>query len=117
MHLEHGTQVKCNPRTKYFFENIQSWKKREFGLVKANFINWKELYFVIKLKYKYCKEFREILEKYKYKVYCEDSFWGDNFYGVVFDNELGKYRGVNALGRVMKRVYLEREKIMNDASI
>lgn len=111
IHLENGTQVKCNPRTKYFFENIQSWKKREFGLVKANFIKWKELYFVIKLKYKYCEEFRKVLEKYKDKVYCENSIWGDNFYGVVFDDDIGKYRGINALGRVMKRVYLEREKI------
>ena len=58
-----------------------------------------------------------VLEKYKDKVYCENSFWGDIFNGVVFDESIGKYRGVNALGRVMKRVYLEREEIMNDASI
>ncbi len=117
MTLKNGKQVKCNPRTKYFFENIQGWRKREFGLEKANTIDWKEMYFVIKLKYKYCEKFRNVLEKYKDKVYCENSFWGDNFNGVVFDESIGKYRGVNALGRVMKRVYLEREKIMNDASI
>ena len=57
MTLKNGKQVKCNPRTKYFFENIQGWRKREFGLEKANTIDWKEMYFVIKLKYKYCEKF------------------------------------------------------------
>ena len=117
MHLKDGKQVKNQPKTKFFFDNIDSWKKREFGREKACFDGWKNLYFVIKMKYKYCKEFRDVLEKYNNKIYCENSHWGDNFCGVLWCDDIGKYKGINALGRVMKRVYLERKEIMKDVSI
>ena len=113
-HCKNGLQVKNTPRVKYFFEKIESWKKKNLGFENCLFDSWKNLYLIVRYKYKYCKEFREILEKYKDKVYCEDSNWGDNFCGVVWDDELGKYRGINALGRVMKRVYFERDEIMKE---
>lgn len=111
---KNGLQVKNTPRVKYFFEKIESWKKKNLGFENCLFDSWKNLYLIVRYKYKYCKEFRDILEKYKDKIYCEDSNWGDNFCGVVWDDELGKYRGINALGRAMKRIYLERDEIMKE---
>lgn len=112
MNLKNGQQVKCNPRTHWVLSKIEGWTKKNLGLEQAYFDDWRNLYFIIKMKYKYCEEFRKVLEKYKDKIYCEDSFWGDNFNGVVWDETIQKYRGVNALGRVMKRVYLEENNLI-----
>ena len=64
------------------------------------------------MKYKYCEEFRNVLDKYKDKVWCENSDWGDCFSGVLWDETIGKYRGINCVGRAMRLVYCERDKIM-----
>ena len=112
MSLRDGKQVKNQPRSKFFFKKIYGKVLKLLGKENGYFENWKIIYLIIKLKYRYCKEFREVLDKYKDKVLCEDSDWGDNFNGVLWDESIGKFRGVNALGRVMKRVYLERMEIM-----
>lgn len=114
LNLKNAKQVKGNPRTHFFYEKILSWKKKNLGWENAYFDEWKNQYLAIRMKYKCCKEFREVLDKYKDKVLCEDSYWGDNFNGVLWDESIGKFRGVNALGRVMKRVYLERNEIMGE---
>lgn len=116
--LKKGSAVKNQPYSSYGFSKIYNAVKKHLGKKDSYFEDWKVIYFMIRLKYKYCEEFRNVLEKYKDKILCEDSDWNtsvDNFNGVYYDEELGKYRGVNALGRVMKMVYLEREMIMGES--
>ena len=55
------------------------------------------------------------LEKYKDKVWCENSDKDTckfSFAGVIWDETLQKYRGCNVVARAMRRVYNEREMIM-----
>lgn len=110
-----GREVKNNYKIRKFDKKIDEKKLSYLGLRGAMLDGWKNLYECIKLKYRDCKEFREILKKYDGKVYMEDSFWGDNFAGCLWDDELKMYKGLNACGRAMLRVYkegLENEKSM-----
>lgn len=115
LNLKNGREVKNVPFSSNGFQKIYNSVRKYLGKEAAYYEDWKIIYFMICLKYKYCEEFRNVLEKYKDKVLCEDSEWNtsvDNYNGVYYDEELGKFRGVNALGRVMKRVYLERNNII-----
>ena len=108
-----GRDVKNNYKVKRFDKKIDQRKLDCLGLRGAMLDGWKNLYECIKLKYRDCKEFRDILRKYDGKVYMEDSFWGDNFAGCLWDSSLQMYKGLNACGRAMLRVYkegLEEEK-------
>jgi predicted NAD-dependent protein-ADP-ribosyltransferase YbiA (DUF1768 family) len=100
-----GRDVKNNYKIKKFRKKVEEKKREVLGLKGAYLESWKNLYFCIKKKYEYCKEFRDVLEKYKNKIYVEDSFWGDNFAGCMYEN--GWYKGINACGRVMRAVYNE----------
>ena len=66
------------------------------------------------LKYKYCEEFRKVLDKYSDKFIVEDSHWGDYFAGALLDETSGKYRGCNVFGRVIMRVRYEKDIIMKE---
>lgn len=117
MNCKTGFEVKNTPRSMYFYESIASRKKKLIGHDNAAIDAWKNQYFILRLKYKYCKEFRDVLEKYKDKVWCEYSCKPTDtksFAGVVWDEELQKYRGCNVVGRTMRRVYNERINIMGE---
>lgn len=109
-----GKAVKTNRKIRKFWDKIHEQKREELGRRGAAIDKWKNQYEIMKLKYKYCPEFRAVLEKYKDKIIVEDSFWGDNFAGCLYDKELRLYKGLNACGRAMKRVYNERNEIMGN---
>ena len=112
MSCKNGFEVKNHPCSKFCYEKIDKEKKDRFGLETCLWDGWKNQYFILKLKYKYCEEFRNVLKKYENKIWCEDSDWGDGFSGVQWDETIGKYRGINCVGRAMRRVFEEREMIM-----
>ena len=97
-----GRDVKNNYKIKKFDKKIDKRKLEVLGFKGAYLDGWKNCYFCIKKKYEFCKEFREVLEKYKDKIIVEDSFWGDNFAGCLYTD--GWYKGVNAVGRAMMAV-------------
>lgn len=112
MSCKNGFEVKNTPRSHFFYENIVNKKKKLIGLENAAIDGWKNQYYILGLKYKYCKEFRHVLDKYSDKVWVENSEWGDSFSGCLWDFNINKFRGVNCVGRAMRRVYNEREMIM-----
>ena len=115
MSCKNGFIVKNTPRSMYFYEEIVNKKKKLIGAENAAIDGWKNQYFILRLKYKYCEEFRNVLEKYKNKVWCENSDKDTckfSFAGVIWDETLQKYRGCNIVARAMRRVYNEREMIM-----
>ena len=112
MSCKNGFEVKNTPKSHYFYENVVNKKKKLIGIYNAALDGWKNQYFILSMKYKYCEEFRNVLDKYKDKVWCENSDWGDTFSGVLWDETIGKYRGINCVGRAMRLVYCERDKIM-----
>jgi predicted NAD-dependent protein-ADP-ribosyltransferase YbiA (DUF1768 family) len=71
--------------------------------------NFKVLEFCMRLKYKYCKEFRDILVKSGDKEIVEYAEWGDVIYGCCKYGEDGLI-GQNACGRIMMKV---REDMRN----
>ena len=115
MSCKNGLIVKNTPRSMYFYESVVNKKKKLIGSVNAAIDDWKNQYFILGLKYKYCAEFRNVLEKYSDKVWCENSDKDTckfSFAGVIWDEELQKYRGCNVVARAMRRVYNERNMIM-----
>lgn len=114
MKCENGKQVKKNEDVRKLSDKIDRHLEKEIGEEKHAINDWKLMYECIRLKYKYCKEFREVLERFKDKILVEDSMWGDNWAGALWDKKIGKYRGANVCGRAMMRVYKERDKIMRE---
>ena len=115
MNTKNGFEVKNCPRTNYFFRNINNKAEKLFGVEQRMKRHWKNTFFIAKMKYKYTSEIRDLLEKYRDKIWCEDSFWGDYFAGVVYDYELKKYRGFNSLGRAYRVIYNNRDLIMGES--
>lgn len=119
MSCKTGFEVKNTPRSKYFYENVVNKKFKLIGLEDGALDCWKNQYFVLKMKYKYCKEFRDVLAKYSDKIWCENSDWdvrdGISFAGVLWDENIGKYRGCSIVGRAMRRVFNERKLIMGES--
>ena len=117
MSCKNGFIVKNTPQSMYFYEDVVNKKKKLIGLEKAAIDGWKNQYFILGLKYKYCKEFRDVLEKYHDKIWCENSDKDSckfSFAGVIWDETLQKYRGCNIVARAMRRVYNERQMIMGE---
>lgn len=115
MKCKNGFEVKNAKPSMIFYENVVNKKRKLIGVENAAIDGWKNQYFILRLKYKYCEEFRNVLEKYKNKVWCENSDKDTckfSFAGVIWDESLQKYRGCNVVARAMRRVYNEREMIM-----
>ena len=115
MTFTEGRQVKNCEAVKKICKKIECKMKKDLGLETYCIMDWKLMYECIRLKYKYCKEFREVLDKYKNKIVVEDSLWGDNWAGALWDKKLGKYRGANVCGRAIMKVYKERDEIMRES--
>lgn len=118
MSCKNGFIVKNTPQSMFFYESVVSRKKQLIGVENSLIDGWKNQYFIQRLKYKYCEEFRNVLDKYKDKVWCENSDKADAKYsiaGVIWDENLQKLRGCNLVGRIMRRVYNEREIIMGES--
>ena len=117
MSCENGFLVKNTPKSMYFYEQVVNKKNELIGVEQAAIDCWKNQYFILGLKYKYCREFRNVLEKYNDKIWCENSDKPTckfSFAGVIWDEELQKYRGCNVVARAMRRVYNERNVIMGE---
>lgn len=115
MKCKNGFEVKNAKPSMIFYENVVNKKRKLIGVENAAIDGWKNQYFILRLKYKYCEEFRNVLEKYKNKVWCENSDKDTckfSFAGVIWDESLQKYRGCNVVARAMRRVHNEREMIM-----
>lgn len=115
MSCKNGFIVKNTPQSMYFYESVVGKKKKLIGTENAAIDGWKNQYFILGLKYKYCPEFRTVLDKYSDKVWCENSDKDTckfSFAGVVWDEALQKYRGCNVVARAMRRVYNERKMII-----
>lgn len=115
MSCKNGFYVKNTPQSMYFYESVVNKKKKLIGVENAAIDCWKNQYYILRLKYQYCEEFRNVLEKYKDKVWCENSDKATckfSFAGVIWDEKLQKYRGCNVVARAMRRVFNEREMIM-----
>lgn len=111
---ECGKDVKNNSLVKEYDKLIDKKRSEELGYENSMIEAWKNSYFCNRLKYNYCEEFRNVLEKYKDKYLVEDSHWGDYFAGALLDERSGKYRGVNCCGRVIMRVRNEKDEIMGE---
>ncbi len=107
MSCDCGRDVKNNYKVRRFDKKIDERKEFVLGKRGALIDGWKNCYECMKLKYRDCPEFREVLKKYDGKIIVEDSFWGDNFAGCLWDNDLKMYKGINACGRAMMRVRME----------
>lgn len=110
-----GRQVKNNEAVKKLSNKIEKNLIKKLGKEAYMIKDWKLMYECIRLKYKYCKAFRDVLDKYKDKIIVEDSLWGDNWAGALWDKKIGKYRGANVCGRAIMRVYKERDEIMGES--
>ena len=110
-----GRQVKNNEAVKKLSDKIEKKLIKEKGKEVYMIMDWKLMYECIRLKYKYCKAFRDVLDKYHDKIVVEDSLWGDNWAGALWDKKIGKYRGCNVCGRAIMRVYKERDEIMRES--
>ncbi len=110
-----GRQVKNNEAVKKLSKKIENKMIKELGKEAYMIMDWKLMYECIRLKYKYCKEFRDVLNKYDGITIVEDSLWGDNWAGALWDKKIGKYRGANVCGRAIMRVYNERDEIMGES--
>ena len=110
-----GRQVKNNEVVKKLSNKIEKNLIKKLGKEAYMIKDWKLMYECIRLKYKYCKAFRDVLDKYKDKIIVEDSLWGDNWAGALWDKKIGKYRGANVCGRAIMRVYKERDEIMGES--
>jgi hypothetical protein len=118
MNCKNGFIVKNTGQSMYFYEDVVKRKERLIGVEQAAIDCWKNQYFILQLKYRYCKEFREVLDKYKEMIWCENSDKPTckfSFAGVIWDEQLQKYRGCNVVARAMRRVYNERDLIMGEA--
>lgn len=105
-----GGTVKNHPQNRNFYEEIVGKKKKLIGCEKTFIDGWKNQYFILQLKYQYCPEFRNVLIKYKDKMWCENSDKPDcklSIAGVLLDETSGKYCGINCVGRAMRRVFYE----------
>ena len=117
MKCKNGFEVKNAKPSMIFYENVVNKKRKLIGVENAAIDGWKNQYFILRLKYKYCEEFRNVLEKYKNKVWCENSDKDTckfSFAGVIWDETLQKYRGCNVVARAMRRVFNERNSIMGE---
>jgi hypothetical protein len=115
MSCKNGFIVKNTPQSMYFYESVVGKKKKLIGVENAIIDGWKNQYYILGMKYKYCAEFRNVLDKYSNKAWCEFSekpTATHSLAGVVWDNQLQNYRGCNIVGRAMRRVYNERNMIM-----
>lgn len=115
MTFTEGRQVKNCEAVRKIYKKIETKLKKELGVEAYCVKDWKLMYECIRLKYKYCKPFRDVLDKYKNKIVVEDSLWGDNWAGALWDKKIGKYRGCNVCGRAIMRVYKERDEIMRES--
>ena len=111
---ESGKEVKNNELVRKCDDIIDKKRNKELGFENSLIEAWKNSYFCNRLKYKYCEEFRKVLDKYSDKYIVEDSHWGDYFAGALLDETSGKYRGCNVCGRVIMRVRKEKDIIMKD---
>ena len=115
MSCKNGFIVKNTPQSMYFYESVVGKKKKLIGVENAIIDSWKNQYYILGMKYKYCAEFRNVLDKYSNQAWCEFSekpTATHSLAGVVWDNQLQNYRGCNIVGRAMRRVYNERNMIM-----
>ena len=115
MNCKNGFEVKNAKPSLIFYENVVNKKKKMIGLENALIDGWKNQYFILRLKYRYCEEFRKVLKKYKDKVWCENSDKPTckfSIAGVIWDEQLKLYRGCNLVARAMRRVYNERNLII-----
>jgi hypothetical protein len=118
MSCKNGFIVKNTPQSMYFYEDVVNKKRKLIGDENAAIDGWKNQYFILRLKFKYCEEFRNVLKKYEDKIWCENSDKETckfSFAGVVWDEELQKFRGCNVVARAMRRVYEERKLIMGES--
>jgi len=109
-----GRQVKNNKQVKALSDKIEKKMIKDLGKEKYMLMDWKLMYDCLCYKYRYCKEFRDVLEKFKDKTIVEDCIWGDNWAGGVWDKKIGKYRGANVVGKAIMLVYKNRNTIMGE---
>jgi hypothetical protein len=102
-----GRDVKNNKKIKEFHDKIDEVREDILGYMDAHLDSWMNVYNCLWYKYKYCKEFRDVLNGYCDRGLkpCEHCIWKDNYAGVVFDKETGLYKGMNICGRAMLAVY------------
>ena len=114
MTFTNGRQVKNCEAVKKLTDKIEKKLKKDLGVESYLIEDWKLMYECICLKYRYCKEFRDVLAKYDGKIIAEDSMWGDSWAGALWDKKIGKYRGCNVCGRAIMLAYKNRDKIMGE---
>lgn len=64
-----------------------------------------------RVKAQCCREFRELLIESEGKNLVEFAYWGDIFWGVVYNKQTGMYEGMNCCGRIMMKV---REELLRN---
>lgn len=114
LNCKSGKEVKNNELVRKCSDIIDNKRSKDLGFENSLIESWKNSYFSNRLKYKYCEEFRKVLEKYSDKYIVEDSHWGDYFAGALLDETSGKYRGCNVCGRVIMRVRKEKDIILKE---
>jgi len=115
LNCKDGFDVKNNPLSHQFFEDIEAKKRKLLGDEKYFQDDWNVLFFCAKLKFIYTPELRELCKKYENKIWAENSFWGDYNCGVIYDKTIKKYRGINMLGRCYRYIWNHQDEIMREA--
>lgn len=59
--------------------------------------------FALQIKYQQCPIFQQTLQQYKECELVEDATWGDDYWGMVKDED-GNYQGRNLCGKIMMLV-------------
>ena len=71
------------------------------------------LYQSLKLKYKFCEDFKKAVDNSNNLNLVEYASWGDTEYGTVYNKTKDVYEGVNVCGRLIMKV---REEARNETS-
>ena len=71
------------------------------------------LYQSLKLKYKFCEDFKNAVDNSNILNIVEYASWGDTEYGTVYNKTKDVYEGVNVCGRLIMKL---REEARNETS-
>ena len=106
---EYGGDVKNNDIVKELHKVVKETAIRDLGSEGWDLTDWEIACRIVKVKYEYCPEFRELVDANKDKFFCEDCNWEEvPRPGVLLVKDknspfYGKYVGCNITGLAIQR--------------
>lgn len=105
----YGKEVKNNELVQKLYGGMKKKVIKELGNEGWDLTDWEIACKIIKVKYEYCPEFRELVNANKDKFFCENCFWENipkpGVLKVTDKNSpyFGKYVGCNISGLAIQR--------------